>query len=151
MTPGSFDGEVAARRTRLLRDTIDELAGLGDVTAERLESEPATRAATERWIQVAVDLAVDINAHVAVTMLGRSPDTGYESFGLAAECGAIDAELASRLAPAAGLRNHLVHRYSDIRVDLVAAAVDMVVRGFADYVGQMATFIADTATKPREG
>ena len=74
MTPRSFDRQVAARRLRLLRDTLDELAAVGDVTAERLHTESVTRAATERLIQVAVDLAIDVNSHVAVAQLGRSPD-----------------------------------------------------------------------------
>jgi uncharacterized protein YutE (UPF0331/DUF86 family) len=150
MTPPPLDREVAARRARLLRETIDELAALGEVTADRLDREPATRAATERWIQVAVDLAIDINAHVAVAELGRAPDSGYESFGLAAAAGAIDTALAEKLAPAAGLRNRLVHRYADIRVDLLAAAVHDVIAGFDDYVKQVASFIAALTTNEHD-
>ncbi|HYZ98804.1 MAG TPA: DUF86 domain-containing protein [Acidimicrobiales bacterium] len=150
MTPRSFDRQVAARRLRLLRDTLDELAAVGDVTAERLHTESVTRAATERLIQVAVDLAIDVNSHVAVAQLGRSPDSGYESFGLAAAAGATTADLARRLAPAAGLRNRLVHRYDDIRVDLVAAAVDELLTGFDVYIKQVAAFIAESRNEGDE-
>jgi uncharacterized protein YutE (UPF0331/DUF86 family) len=141
VTPRSLDRDVAARRLRLLRDTLDELGQLQDVTAQRLQSEPLTRAATERLIQVAVDLAIDVNTHIAVSLLGRSPDAGYQSFELAAEAGAIGADLARQLAPAAGLRNRLVHRYAEIRLELVAAAVGDVLSGFGDYVKQAAAFI----------
>ncbi len=101
----------------------------------------STRAAAERLIQVAVDLAVDINGHIAVTASGRAPTTGRESFESAAAAGALDEALARELAPSAGLRNLLVQRYSEIRVDLVAAAVDEVLDGFGTYVTQIAAFV----------
>ena len=62
----------------------------------------------------------------------------HGSFAAAAEADVIDADLAERLAPAAGLRNLLVHRYGDIRLDLVAAAIPEVLDGFAIYVEQVA-------------
>lgn len=141
MTPAQPDREVLGRRLRLLREALDDLGHLRGVPVERLRDEAITRAAAERLIQVVVDLAVDVNAHLAVTSLGRAPTTGRESFLLAAEVGAIDRDLAQRLAPAAGLRNLLVHRYADLRVELVADAVDSVLDGFAVYTRQVAAHL----------
>lgn len=140
MTPDAFDREQVGRRLRTMRQTLDQLELLRGVGADRLDAEPLTRAAAERLLQVIVDLAVDINGHIGAGLLGAAPATGRDSFRSAAEAEAIDAALAERLAPAAGLRNLLVHRYGDIRVDLVAAAVPEVLDGFADYVGQVARF-----------
>jgi uncharacterized protein YutE (UPF0331/DUF86 family) len=151
VTPRALDSDIVGRRLRLLRDALDDLAELRGVTAERLTTEPLTRAAAERLIQVAVDLAIDINGHVAVATAGRAPTTGRESFELAAQAGALDASLADRLAPSAGLRNLLVHRYVDIRVDLVAAAVDEVLDGFDDYVADIARFVSRAADAEAAG
>ena len=143
MTPRRLDGDVVGRRLRLLRDALDDLAPLRGVTPQRLADEPLVRAAAERLIQVAVDLAVDINGHIAVTASGQAPATGRQSFESAAAAGALDEALADELAPSAGLRNLLVHRYTDIKVDLVATAVDEVLDGFGRYVGQVAAYVQE--------
>jgi uncharacterized protein YutE (UPF0331/DUF86 family) len=141
MTPRRLDRDVVGRRLRLLRDALDDLEALRGVTPQRLTAEPLVRAAAERLIQVAVDLAVDINGHIAVTSSGRAPATGRESFEAAAAAGALDEALALGLAPSAGLRNLLVHRYADIEVDLVAAAVGEVLDGFGRYVREVAAYV----------
>ncbi|MBA2497034.1 MAG: DUF86 domain-containing protein [Acidimicrobiia bacterium] len=142
MTPAGPDREVVGRRLRALDDALADLEILRDVSVDRLRAEPLTRAAAERLLQVVVDLAIDVNAHLVVTALGRAPATGRESFTLLVDVGAIDQELADRLAPSAGLRNVLVHRYTDIRVELVAAAIGPVLDDFAAYVRAVATHIA---------
>jgi uncharacterized protein YutE (UPF0331/DUF86 family) len=142
VTPAGPDREVVGRRLRALDDALADLEILRDVSVDRLRAEPLTRAAAERLLQVVVDLAIDVNAHLVVTALGRAPATGRESFTLLVDVGAIDQELADRLAPSAGLRNVLVHRYTDIRVELVAAAIGPVLDDFAAYVRAVATHIA---------
>jgi len=137
-----LDRDVVTRRLRQLRDTLDELAPMRAVTPARLAAAPLERAGVERLLQVAVDLAIDINAHLAVAELGRAPATGRESFHAVGEAGVIDRELAERLAPAAGLRNVLVHRYVDISLELVAQSVGEVLDGFGAYVEQVADFVA---------
>jgi uncharacterized protein YutE (UPF0331/DUF86 family) len=146
VNPRPLDIEVVGHRLRILREALDDLEPLRDVKAGQLATEPLTRAAAERLIQVVVDVAVDVNAHIAVAETGAAPTSARESFTKVAAAGAIDADLADRLAPAAGLRNVLVHRYADIRVELVASAVPEVLDGFAAYVRQVADFV----TRPSE-
>lgn len=141
MTPERPDRDVVGRRLRAIADTLDDLAPLRGVTPERLRAEPLTRAAVERLVQVIVDLAIDLNAHLAAALLGRAPATGRDSLAMAAEAGVIDAGLAERLAPAAGLRNLLVHRYQEVRLELVAGSVDPVLDGFADYQRSVAAYL----------
>ncbi len=149
MTPRRLDPDVVGRRLRLLRDTLGDLEPLRGVPPERFAREPLTRAAAERLMQVAVDLAVDINGHIAVAESAHAPMTGRASFEMAAAAGAIDRAVADRLAPTAGLRNLLIHRYADLDVDLVATAVDEVLDGFAEYVTQVAAFLQSRVTGAR--
>lgn len=111
MTPARPDVGVVGRRLRALTDAVGDLRRLEGIDAAGLRADPIARAAAERLLQVAVDLAVDVNAHLAAAVLGRAPATGRESFSAAAEGGILSRELADLLAPAAGLRNVLVHRY----------------------------------------
>lgn len=141
MTPPRLDAAVVARRLRMLSDALGELGQLRGVTTERLSEEPLTRAAAERLLQVAVDLAVDVNSHLVAALTGAAPSTGRSSFVEAAGIGVVPVQLGERLAPAAGLRNILVHRYTDIRVDLVAAAVQEVLDTFPEYLREVARFL----------
>jgi uncharacterized protein YutE (UPF0331/DUF86 family) len=76
VTPAGPDREVVGRRLRALDDALADLEILRDVSVDRLRAEPLTRAAAERLLQVVVDLAIDVNAHLVVTALGRAPATG---------------------------------------------------------------------------
>ena len=125
-----------------MRETLAELEALRSTDADTLSAEPLTRAAAERLIQVVVDLVVDINGHLVTSETGAAPHTGHDSFLAVAAIGAISEDLAERLAPSAGLRNILVHRYVDIRTDLVAGAIPTVLDGLADYVRQTADWLA---------
>lgn len=89
-----------------MRELLDDLAALGPVPAERLETDRTTRYAVERVLIALVDLAV-----------------GRESFATAAEVGLLPEELARRLTPSTGLRNVLVREYVDVVRGRVAAAV----------------------------
>lgn len=143
MTPSTLDHEAVGRRLRLIEETLSSLEALRDVTAEQLGNEALTRAAAERLLQVVVDLAFDINAHLVVVALGRAPETGRQSFLDLAECGALSTEAAEQLAPAAGLRNVLVHHYVGVRLDLVADAVGEVLERFPAYVSAVARFVVE--------
>ncbi|HVL03961.1 MAG TPA: HepT-like ribonuclease domain-containing protein [Acidimicrobiales bacterium] len=123
MRPTELDREVIGRRLRLLRQTLADLRPLGQLSVTGLRDDPVRRAAIERFIQVRVDPAADVNAHIVVATLASAPATTAASFRLAADVGAVPVELAERLVPTAGLRNLLVHRYSDIDVALLAKAV----------------------------
>jgi uncharacterized protein YutE (UPF0331/DUF86 family) len=125
-----------------MQDALATLETIGDVDSARLDAEPITRAAAERLLQAVVDLAIDINAHLAVSLRGAAPATGRDSFAAIAPH-VIDDTLAHALAPSAGLRNVLVHRYVSIRSDLVAAAIPEAIAHYGEYVRQIARYVAD--------
>lgn len=147
MNPDRPDLDVVERRLRALQDTVSDLDRLRGVTPQNLHGDALARAAAERLIQVAVDLAVDINAHLATALLGRAPATGRESFSAAARAGVLSNELAEEIAPAAGLRNVLVHRYVDIDVALVARAVDQLLTLLPRYIREVASYVR-SSTEP---
>ncbi|MDQ3305350.1 MAG: DUF86 domain-containing protein [Actinomycetota bacterium] len=143
MSPAELDREVLARRLRLLQETLDELRPLASLEPVALGQDPVTRAAIERFVQVLVDLAADVNTHLAVAQLGQAPVTTGDSFIQAAALGAIPLELAQEMAPAAGLRNLLVHRYGDINLDLLTQALPEILEHFSAYVTHVAHWLAN--------
>jgi uncharacterized protein YutE (UPF0331/DUF86 family) len=103
---------------------VDRLARLGRLL-ERLEAvrlagrdaylaDETVRAATERRLQLAEQICIDIGAHL-VSEINASPPADYAGiFRSLADAGHLGPELAARLAHAAGQRNILVHAYLDI-------------------------------------
>lgn len=111
--PGRFT-ELQIRRLRAIRERVDELSELEDVTEERPRADWILRAAVERVL----------------------------TFAAAAEAGVISKDLTDKVAPASGLRKILVHQYLDADLGIVADAVGHAVPDFAEYVRQVAGWLA---------
>ncbi|WP_369056351.1 type VII toxin-antitoxin system HepT family RNase toxin [Kineococcus terrestris] len=144
MSPRELDLGVVHAELSLIAGSLDVLTSAGEVGEERLRADPLLTAAVERLVSRVVDLAVDVNAHVAATALGRAPADHRSSFGLAARAGALTEELAQELAPSAGLRDVLVHQYADLDLAVLAASVPRLLDGHRRCVGEVA---ACTATR----
>jgi uncharacterized protein YutE (UPF0331/DUF86 family) len=143
--PSALNAESVQRRLVALRERLDELGQLGDITADRLEKDWMVRAAVERVLTQLVELAAQINTHI-VTAAGNVPPTEYrESFAAAAEVGAISTELAAKIGPSAGLRNILVHQYLDADLEIVATSVAESITDYSAYVREVASWIRDQA------
>jgi uncharacterized protein YutE (UPF0331/DUF86 family) len=61
---------------------------------------------------------------------------------LAAQAGAVPADLAERLAASAGLRNILTHEYVSVDLKIVAGSIPLVRTGYHDYVTGLARYLA---------
>ncbi|MFC5381322.1 type VII toxin-antitoxin system HepT family RNase toxin [Aquipuribacter nitratireducens] len=125
---------------------VDRLASLRGVSGDELRADLDTRLVVERILTVLVESAAAVNGHVVGASGGQVPDDYRSSFGAAAAAGAIRPELAGRLAPAAGLRNLLAHRYGEVDLDLVAAAVPRAHDDFRDYITQVAGWLTEQGT-----
>jgi uncharacterized protein YutE (UPF0331/DUF86 family) len=141
MTPRRVESDVVRRRLRLMEESLRDLRLLADRTADDLAAAPLDRAAAERLIQVVVDLAVDVNSHFAVAAGAPAPETGRDSFRAVAEVGVLGTDLAERLGPSAGMRNLLVHRYGDIRLDLLAAGIASTLGSYPQYIQQVSGYL----------
>ncbi|MCX6465920.1 MAG: DUF86 domain-containing protein [Pseudonocardiales bacterium] len=143
MTPRSLDWRSVERKLTRMRRLLDQLVALGPFDARRFVDDPVAGLAAERLLTLLVELAFGVNSHVAVAVVGRAPDGYRESFLLAAEAGTIDRALAEALAPAAGLRNVLVHAYLDVDHARVAEATAAAPGLFGEYVRAVAQWFAE--------
>jgi uncharacterized protein YutE (UPF0331/DUF86 family) len=143
VTPPALDWRSVERKLTRIRLLVDQLAALGPFDGQRFADDPIAGLAAERLLTLLVELAFSANSHVSAAVLGRAPDTYRESFVLAAQAGMIDEKLAAALAPAAGLRNVLVHAYLDVDHDRVAEATRMAPEQFAEYVRQASRWFAE--------
>jgi uncharacterized protein YutE (UPF0331/DUF86 family) len=116
----------------IARMAPDEYAG-----SERLME----RKATERLLQEAIEAALDINAHMIAELGGDLPAEYYGGFVEMGRLGVIPNDLASELAPSAGLRNRLVHEYEEIDDAKVFLSVETILRLYPLYVSALQAHI----------
>lgn len=141
MTPPAVDVAIVERRLRLMRELLDDLRPYAEVTGARLATDRTAKHVVERVLSQLIELAAQVNAHLVAGLAGRAPATLRSSFLDVAALGVVPEELAVRLAPAAGLRNLLVHEYGDIDPEQVAAAVRKALDDLPAYVAAVARFL----------
>lgn len=145
MTPRPLDVPVVQRKLALMDDLLRDLAALGELSTSQLAADRLRRHALERILTQLVQLAVDINAHLATSAGQPAPADYRTSFRAAAAAGVLSSDLAERLLPAVGLRNVLVHEYATVNLDLVVAARELAERDFHEYVQSVARFLDNLA------
>ena len=118
---------------------LDGLLASLEVVHERgrgaYEGDPDVADATRYRLQLAVQVCIDLAAHLVARSGRRIPDRYKDLFtDLVAD--GLDPELASRLSEAAGFRNVIVHDYLDVDDDVVWGSLGRLddLRGFAGFV-----------------
>lgn len=81
----------------------------------------------------AVQISVDIGAHLIAGMEVPPPDTMGQTFDLLAQAGVLNNELASRLRKAVGFRNIAVHNYESINWEIVYSIVKYHLADFSEF------------------
>ncbi len=143
MSPRDLNADILTARLSLMTELLEDLESLGAVNEQRLREERITLRALERILTQLVDLAVDVNGHIAATVLGKAPEDYRGSFRLANDAGAIDGDLARRLQESVGLRNVLVHEYVRTDLVLVASSRSSALADYRAYVQQVSDWLRD--------
>ena len=135
---------VDAERVRERLGRLDRLLALLDearaVGEDRYLGDLDLRLRTERALQLALQVCIDLGAHV-VSERGLDPPQDYRAvFGRLRDAGLLDPDLAGRLGEAAGLRNLLVHGYADLDDRLVWRSLGRLddLRRFAAAIARLA-------------
>lgn len=134
------DAERVGARLDRLEHLIERLEGVrAEGLAAYLDDEDL-RARTERWLQLAIQICIDVGAQLLSEVSARPPSDYAGVFRGLAEAGALDRETADRLADAAGQRNLLVHAYLDIDDREIFASLSRLddLRGFAAVAQRLA-------------
>jgi uncharacterized protein YutE (UPF0331/DUF86 family) len=132
------DPERAAARLRRLRDAIELLDEVREEGKKAYLADPSRRAATERWLGLAVQICVDLGTQTALEQRGAAPSNYADVFTTLGKAGLIESDLANRLAEAAKQRNLLAHLYLEIDDEKVFESLSNLddLRRFAAFVGE---------------
>jgi uncharacterized protein YutE (UPF0331/DUF86 family) len=136
-----IDHELVNRKLSQIVEYLTALAPLQGISYEDYLQQPLTRYAAERLLQLLVDTAVDINAHLTVELTGTPPQDYYDSFIKAAQAGVLSVTFALSLAKSTGLRNRLVHQYEDIDHTIVHSAIAEAITQYTEYCRHITIFL----------
>lgn len=139
MTP--IRPEVIQRKLGTIIDNLQALLPLKGMPLETYRKDLFRRKATERLLQELIEAAIDINTHLILQQGYDAPEDYYQSFIKSGEIGLLPQELAQRLAPSAGLRNRLVHRYDDLDNARILEAVETAQTLYPQYIQAVERFL----------
>lgn len=108
------DPDLLRRKTAQVLHHCDRLTRRSGITAADLDANEDLYNTVLMDLQQAIQACIDLAAHACVDDGLGAPGGPAEAFSLLARAGRIAPDLSSRLAGAAGLRNLIVHRYSEI-------------------------------------
>ena len=109
-----MDREVIEQKLESLRRCLQRVANKCPTDPEILGRDPDLQDIITLNLSRAVQLCVDIGAHLIANMEGPPPDTMGQTFDVLAKTGIIPESLAMQLRKAVGFRNIAVHNYEEI-------------------------------------
>lgn len=114
-----MDATVVAQKLESLRRCLSRIETKCPADPAQLESDFDLQDIVSLNLSRAVQLCVDIGAHLIAGMNTPAPDTMGQTFDILAREGVLSAELAASLKKAVGFRNIAVHSYNAINWQMV--------------------------------
>lgn len=114
-----MDREVIEQKLESLRRCLQRVAEKCPSDPARLAQDPDLQDIVTLNLTRAVQLCVDLGAHLIATMEVSPPDTMGQTFDVLAQAGVVPERLAQQLKRAVGFRNIAVHHYDAINWTIV--------------------------------
>ena len=114
-----MDREVVEQKLESLRHCLQRIETKCPADAQTLAADPDLQDIVALNLSRAVQVCVDIGAHLISGMEVQPPDTMGQTFDLLAQAGVLTEALASSLKKAVGFRNIAVHSYETINWHIV--------------------------------
>ncbi len=128
-----MDKDVINRKLESLRRCIARITSKMPITREVLRSNDDLQDIIALNLERAVQICVDIAAHVMSETEMPPPSTMAEGFARLAELQILPLQLAESLQKAVAFRNILVHNYTDINWDIVTDIVTHRLTAFVQF------------------
>ena len=128
-----MDRAVVEQKLESLRRCVQRIQEKCPLTAEQLAVDIDLQDILALNLSRAVQICVDIGAHIVSAKGITPPSTMGKTFDVLAGASVIDADLAQRLKHAVGFRNIAVHNYEAINWAIVHAIASRHLVDFRDF------------------
>ncbi|MFH1962284.1 MAG: DUF86 domain-containing protein [bacterium] len=126
--------DVLREKLLFLTQYLGELSELRKITYREYTDKSIIKRATERLLQLLVEVASDINGIILTIGGKRVPESYYDSFIKVGEADIISIDLAQKLASTAGLRNRIVHEYGEYKDSIVFQNIKKMYELYMEYL-----------------
>ena len=103
------------RKIKLLKEYVDKLAPYAALDSIDLLRNEEKRAAMERWFQLMVDEAVDINTVLIYELSGKVSESYKSTFYELVPPNILEKSFAEKIAESVKVRNQMIHDYERIQ------------------------------------
>jgi uncharacterized protein YutE (UPF0331/DUF86 family) len=128
-----MDREVVEQKLESLRRCLQRVETKCPADADTLAADFDLQDIVSLNLSRAVQLCVDIGAHLIAGMNVAPPDTMGQTFDLLAQAGLLTTALALNLKKAVGFRNIAVHNYDAINWHIVHSIVKNYLADFSAF------------------
>jgi uncharacterized protein YutE (UPF0331/DUF86 family) len=128
-----MDREVIEQKLESLRRCLQRIQEKCPSSAETLARDLDMQDIVALNLTRAIQLCVDIGAHLIAGKDAHPPVTMGQTFDVLAELGVINTKLAIRMKKAVGFRNIAVHNYEAINWQIVHAIATSHLSDFKDF------------------
>lgn len=135
-----MNGEIAAK-LKDLEKYVRILKSYRKFTIKEIESDLTLRGAVERYMQLAIEITVEVGEMIIAREGFEKPETYREVIEILGKNGVLDSRFAKKFTPAAGFRNILVHRYGIIRMEELYEHLQKDVADFDTFSRQVASYV----------
>lgn len=132
-----MDKQVIAQKLESLRKCVARIEAKSPKEAEILNQDIDLQDIIALNLSRAVQLSVDIGAHIIAELDSEAPETMGKTFDTLSEAGVIAQETALNLKKAVGFRNIAVHNYERINWIIVYAIIKNNLADFQAYAKQI--------------
>ena len=116
-------------------------------TRERIENDVRERRFIEHTLQIAIQAALDVAAHIVASDRLGEPSTNQALFELLAHAGWVEPSLGQELRKMAGFRNVLVHGYVTVDPAIVRDALDNRLQDLESFVASIRRRLDDVSER----
>ncbi|MBK4145230.1 DUF86 domain-containing protein [Corynebacterium macginleyi] len=142
MSPRDFQSDTIRKRLVSLRRILGELEIYRDSDAKELRSELSQMYAVFFMLQQVIDLATDINQHIAATTLNVADSSSRRGFEDLIRAGILPADLEQDFYRSAALRNVITHQYVEVDLGIVSNSIPRVLDVYTQYVKSISRWLA---------
>ena len=129
----SIDKKVIGEKLISLNRCLERIKLHTPTSVETLQNDFDAQDIISLNIQRAVQISVDIAAHILAEQLHEQTPTMAETFLALSRHGLLDSQLASRLAKTVGFRNIAVHEYNTLDMNILYSIITKEIGRFYEF------------------
>jgi uncharacterized protein YutE (UPF0331/DUF86 family) len=137
-----MDRELIEQKIESLRRCVERVRQKCPATPAALASDPDAQDILTLNLTRAIQLCVDIGAHLIATADNPAPGTMGQTFDVLTDMGVISGELALRMKKAVGFRNIAVHNYEAINWQIAHLIATRHMQDFTAFAAAVVTSLA---------